>query len=49
MKFLKLLSVKSGKEEKKISDFYQASINKAGKAEIEKMVKIGVKMPVFML
>ncbi|HVZ66854.1 MAG TPA: hypothetical protein VG917_01200 [Patescibacteria group bacterium] len=49
MKFLKFLQVKSRKTDNKIADFYQQSVDKAGRAEIEKIIKLGMKMPVFML
>lgn len=48
MQVLKILTIR-GKKEKKGLDIFQASIDKVGKAQIQKIVDRGLKFPVFML
>ncbi|HVZ11846.1 MAG TPA: hypothetical protein VG965_02345 [Patescibacteria group bacterium] len=49
MKFPKLLKANQKKEAKRIVDFYQDQIEKAGRDQIQKMVDRGLSLPVFLL
>lgn len=49
MKFLKLFTFKNKKPVRKVADFYQAQIEKAGRDQIQKIVDRGLSLPVFLM
>ncbi len=49
MKFVKMFGRKKKPEASKIVDFYQASINKIGREQIQKLVDRGLSIHIVML
>lgn len=51
MKFLKAFGIgkKSAKGGSKISDYYQETLNKAGREQFKKLIERGLRVPVVVL